>query len=41
MSTPSCVNSVSTALGRHRLPANNLTLEITETTAMSGMPMQA
>lgn len=29
------VNSVATALGRHRLPANNLTLEITETTAMS------
>ncbi|MBW1247310.1 EAL domain-containing protein [Pseudomonas tolaasii] len=29
------VNSVAAALERHRLPANNLTLEITETTAMS------
>ena len=29
------VKSVATALERHRLPANNLTLEITETTAMS------
>ena len=29
------VKSVATALDRHQLPANNLTLEITETTAMS------
>jgi len=29
------VNSVATALERHQLPANSLTLEITETTAMS------
>ena len=29
------VKSVATALERHQLPANNLTLEITETTAMS------
>ncbi|KRP71671.1 EAL domain-containing protein [Pseudomonas paralactis] len=29
------VNSVAAALERHRLPANSLTLEITETTAMS------
>ncbi|MCP1462867.1 MULTISPECIES: bifunctional diguanylate cyclase/phosphodiesterase [unclassified Pseudomonas] len=29
------VNSVAGALARHRLPANSLTLEITETTAMS------
>ena len=29
------VKSVATALERHRLPANSLTLEITETTAMS------
>jgi diguanylate cyclase (GGDEF)-like protein len=29
------VNSVANALERHRLPANSLTLEITETTAMS------
>ncbi|KAF0866748.1 bifunctional diguanylate cyclase/phosphodiesterase [Pseudomonas sp. LD120] len=29
------VDSVSRALARHQLPANNLTLEITETTAMS------
>jgi len=29
------VNSVASALARHQLPANSLTLEITETTAMS------
>lgn len=31
---PGLVGSVARALARHRLPANNLTLEITETTAM-------
>lgn len=33
-SHPGLVDSVALALARHRLPANNLTLEITETTAM-------
>ena len=33
-SHPGLVDSVARALARHRLPANNLTLEITETTAM-------